>query len=754
MANLLNMAKQAASRLMQNTTAPESLKAHIYHDGESSGDEVIDMVDRAREEARYVHGHIETEALEAIQTYFGNQWAHQKMGRDALDAQLGSIVFQSVVADSDSNNEMVRPVINRTQNAELSNTEARTSRPIQIRIEPEETDDEGEYWLTKDGAATLIELRSESLAQIEQMVLQQIEAQNAGAIIPEEQIINREAAISQVEAQYPDVSETWDDEHGPTQPLTKKQAYKIQSLISSGLLLQEDLLHINDTAVAKALQRVVNRMNADANLDGKYLKAALNSTNGGYCFVRFSYVTRGSKKHTINLEALPIRAAWIDPYHDDIADSDYAGEDRAVSLERAKVMYPDIDPKILEKAASNSDISPEESGDVAGQRQRDMLQITTAWFRNHIVPMSEEEALIDGLIERSGEGEGTEYTLTEDGAKYTGGKKGEKVEPQEDKNHGTNWPDGEGLRQVVTISGVPEPIQDIRCPYWDIPLVLFINVPRVDGSPLGQGDAVRLDDIQTQINRVAAIIINNQEHAQFPMMFLPQTFKDMIEADGLDLFFHPGAVQGIPDHMLYAILQATGGFNNLIMSPPQLSPITFQLFDKMLEEHDNLSGNVGVRQGRAPYAGASGAAIGALQEQAVGPLALKARVDEHALTRYARLQQHVITTFYPESYWMRVVSKYELPVMRRIIEKASVKHFNIQVSVAAGRGVTKQLDRSQTIEMRNSGLLSLIDTLTELEVDDAEGKASRIMQEQGLAAQEAGGMAAMSPDQVAPGPGM
>lgn len=754
MPNLLNMAKQAADRLVKSTPAPESLETSIYADDESTGNEVIDMVDRAREEARYIHGHIEAEALDAIQTYFGNQWSHQKMGQDALDSQLGSVVFQTVVANTDSNNEMIRPVINRTQNAELSNTEARTSRPIQVRIEPEETDDEGEYWLTKEGAETLMELRQDKILQAKQVGMEQAKAMASGVQIDPQQAVDPDALVKEAEAMYPDVSATYDEKYGPTEPLTKRQAVKVQNLIDQGLMLREDLQHINDVAVAKALQKVINRMNADANLDGKYLKAALNSTNGGYSFMRFTYVTRGAKKHTISLENLPIRAAWIDPFHDDIMDSDYAGEDRAVSLERAKVMYPDLDPEKLEEAAKNSATVGEETGEAHDRRQRDMLQITTAWFRNHTVPMSEEEAVLDGLVRKEGEGEEAKYVLTEEGAEVTGGSEGEAVEPQEDKNHGTNWPDGEGIRQVVTINGLPEPVQDIRCPYWDIPMVLFINVPRVDGSPLGQGDAVRLDDVQTQINRVAAIIINNQEHAQFPMMFLPQTFKDMVESDGLDLFFHPGAVQGIPDHMLYAILQATGGFSNLIMQPPQLSPSTMELFNKLLEEHDNLSGNVGVRQGRAPYAGASGAAIGALQEQAVGTLALKARVDEHALTRYARLQQHAITTFYPESRWMQVVSKYTLPVMRRIIERASVGQFNIKVSIAAGRGVTKQLDRAQTIEMRNSGLLSLIDTLTEMEVDDPEGKAERIMREQGLSAPAGGDLSAPTPDQVAPGPGM
>ena len=754
MAKLINAVKQAAQRLKASSPAPESLKAHIYNDDESTGNEVVQMVDRARDEARHEHGHIEAEALDAIQIYFGNQWNHQRAGGDALDSQMGTVAFQTVVSSTDSNNDMVRPVINRTQNAELSNTEARTSRPIQIRFEPEETNDEGEYWLTKEGAETLMELREQKILQVKAASVQQQQAQLEGMMVPPEQVIDPDAVMQEVEAQFPDVSGSFDSEHGPTKPLRNKHAYRIKDLIDQGLMMPDDLQKIDDIATAKVLQKVANRLNSEANLDGKYLKAALKSTNAGYYFTRFSYVTKGSKKHNISLENLPIRSAWIDPYHDDIMDADYAGEDRAVSLERAKVMYPSLDPKALEEAASNSSMNDEEVGSVADQRQRDMLQITTSWHRHHTVPMAEEQALHDNFItkETGEDGEEPVYKLTKEGAEHTGGQEGEVVEPQEDRAHGTNWPDDEGLRQIVTIQGMDEPIEDIRCPYWDIPLLLFINVPRVDESPLGQGDAVRLDDVQTQINRLAAIIINNQEHAQFPMMFLPQTFKDMIEADGDGLFYQPGGVQGIPDHMLYAILQATGGFSNLIMTPPPLNDQTIGLFDKLLMEHDNLSGNVGVRQGRAPYAGASGAAIGALQEQAVGPLALKARTDEHALTRYARLLQHAIVNFYPESYWQRVVSGYTLPVLRRIIERASVAQLNVQVSVAAGRGVTKQLDRAQTMEMRNSGLLSLVDTLTELETDDPEGKAERVMREQGLAAPAGGDMGAPTADQVAPGP--
>ncbi len=751
---ILGKMKAAARSLAASTSTPkpETLDTSLYNDGESTGDETVQMVDRLRDEARRIHGPIEQEALDAIQLYFGNHWNHQRMGGDALDAQYGSTVFQSVVKnDTASAEDMVRPVINRTQNAELSNTEARTSRPVQIRYEPEETNDKAEYWLTMDGANTLRDLRAAAIKQINDIGMQQQEAVSAGAMIAPEQMIDIEAEKAKIDGIYPDIMDRYDPEHGLSAPLRRQEAYKIKDLIEQGIMLSEDLQEIDDDAVADALQKVANRLNADANLDARYLRAALNSTNAGYTFMRFTYLTKGAKKHNVALECMPIRSVWIDPFHEDIMDSDYAGEDRVVSLERAKVMYPSIPEEELRQAATNSDMVQEETGYAPDQHHRDVLQVTTSWHRNHKVPATVECALEEGWIEGTESEEGLQFTLTELGEEYSTGKAGDSVEPQEDTHHGTAWPDYEGLRQIVTIKGVNEPVEDVRCPYYDIPLVLFINVPRVDGSPLGQGDAVRLEDIQHQINRVAAIIINNQEHSQFPMMFLPQTFKDMIEADGADMFYQPGAIQGIPDHMLYAILQASGGFDNLIMRPPELSGASMQLLEMLLNEHDNLSGNVGVRQGRAPYAGASGAAIGALQEQAMGTLALKARVDEHAMTRYGRILQHAITTFYPEKKWMKVCSIYALPVIRRIIDRASTTKMNIQVTIAAGRGITRQIDRAQTMEKRNNGLLSLVDTLVELEEKDPEGKARRVMQEQGLIA-PAGAPAEAPTDQGGLGP--
>ncbi len=751
------------------------IEAHVMDGDKVEGDETIELVNTLREEANKIHKPIEEEALWAVHEYMGNQWDSQRDASSKLDSQYGTTVLQANIREHGTDDDLVRPVINRTQNAVLSNTEARTSRPVEIRFEPEETGEPEEFWMSKRGATMLMQLRSEAMAgimlqQVDQMQMELAQADqpmvgDSAAVVPPEQL---EAKKKEIDQTYPDISGRHDPEHGLTQPLTEEEAGAVQLLIDQGLLVESDLIRVNDDVTANVLQQVISRLNRDANLDGKYLRAANYSTNGGWCFVRFSYNSRGSRKHGVSLETMPIKSVWIDPYHDDIMDSDYLGETRMVSLEKARVLHPELGDDLLELAATEGSGS-DHSGNGSPNSGRAMLEITTCWLRHHTVPVSEERALREGwveLVDRTVEldspdsdatimdedstEEEKRYVLTEEGAEHTGGKAGEEVEPQIERDHGTNWPDAEGLRQVVIIDGIDEPVQDIRCPYWDIPYLLFINVPRVDGSPLGQGDAQRLEDIQREINRVAAIIINNQRLAQFPTYFIPQTLWEQVSNTGVGFFLQPGQENVLPDSAFYNIVQ-NGGFDRMVMNPPNLDGASMNLLDRLLAEHDALSGNVGVRQGRAPSGVTAGIAIQQLQEHATGTLALKARLDEHALTRYGRLEQHATTTWLPETEWARVASKYPLPVLRRIIDRASALSCNIKVSVAAGRGIAKQLDKAQAMEMYNSGLATVEDTLAEMEVADPKKKADKILQERGVAPGMAGATG-ISLDQVAPGP--
>ena len=754
------------------------IQAHVLDADKSVGDETVALVNSLREEARRKHGPIEDEAIRAVHEYMGNQWETQRDTGSMLDSQYGTTVLQSHIREHGTDDDLVRPVINRTQNAVLSNTEARTSRPVEIRFEPEESGEPEEFWMSKKGAQTLMQLRSEAMASTMMMQLDQMQMQldaasqpmvgDTAAAVPEEQI---KAQKDQIDQQFPDITDRYDEEHGLTKALTEEEAGAIQLLIDQGLLVDSDLIRLNDDVTASVLQQVVSRINREANLDGKYLRAANYSTNGGYHFVRFSYNTRGDRKHGVTLETMPIKSVWIDPYHDDIMDSDYVGEDRMVSLERARVMHPEIGDELLELAAQEGG-SPDATMGEDGSYQRAMVRITTCWLRHHTVPVTEDRAIREGwielverpyepveqpdtdstIIQEADDEQEKVYVLTEEGAEHVGksAKAGEEVEPQIERNHGTNWPDAEGLRQVVIIEGIDEPVQDIRCPYWDIPYLLFVNVPRADSSPLGQGDAVRLEDIQREINRVAAIIINNQRLAQFPTYFIPQTLWEQVNSTGVGFFLQPGQENILPDAAFYNILQ-TGGFDRMVMNPPRLDRSTMELMDRLMAEHDALSGNVGVRQGRAPSGVTAGVAIAQLQEHATGTLALKARLDEHALTRFGALEQHAITTWLPETEWARVASKYPLPVLRRIIERSSSLSCNIKVSVAAGRGIAKSLDRAQAMEMFNLGLATVEDTLAGMEVADPKKKAQKILQERGIAQPGTVG-GGISLDSVAPGP--
>jgi len=208
------------------------IEAHVLDHDKCEGDETVGVVNALREEARKVHGRIEQEAIAAIHEYMGNQWDAQRDNASMLDSQLGTTVLQAHIRDHGEDDDLVRPVLNRTQNAVLSNTEARTSRPVEIRYEPEETGEPEEFWLSKRGAETLKELRADAIANLVVAGAQQALMEGDENMVGDSAAaFDVDKAKKSIDAQYPDIASRMNDEHGLAEPLSEDEAGAVKQLI-------------------------------------------------------------------------------------------------------------------------------------------------------------------------------------------------------------------------------------------------------------------------------------------------------------------------------------------------------------------------------------------------------------------------------------------------------------------------------------------------------------------------------------------
>lgn len=693
---------------------------------------------------------LEQEMEQAGNRYIGNHWVNltASVGREE-----GFRVYQ--VAAEDGLMGLRRSTLNRTGTAILSNVAGQTQSELVVRFDPMETGTARRGYLSREAGQTLHEMFYGPLEAIQQQRDESV--RQAAGDLEAIQGVN-EAAEQQTQAhlaQFP-VRFAVDQllgEHGPSQPIDRRQIAFVRRLIESGMLEHDDLIVVDDTLKAKVAQKLWDSRWNRAGGDYHLLLNELQCNIFGFQATLFQWHTSGPNRHGFTLENIHPLNVWIDHNHDDIAKSDYVLLDYLMTEEQARAVLPHtISDEEITRAASDGPVTSPQIRHAkawSGHNfRRRMVLVRIGWLRHHQVPMTIAEALDEGLVAQQPL---TEPFLDEQGQPvidpetgqpvipvldqhgepvmgYVRTDTGEPVEPQEQVGHGTAWPDTSGLRQVMVVPAANRVVQDIRCPYLDIPVLWNINIPRGDGSPFGIGEPLRLEDISQQINRTLSVMDNYLRYYQFPQLFVPEPLYHRFKQSGLRPFSRPGAWIPIPMDLWKQVV-ASGGFNAMVQQIPVMPELFAKLLDRLLDEHDKLSGNVDVRQGRAPFSGASGALVERLTAQASGPLAMRSRFTEYALERAARLAIDAMVKWMPEVQVQKTIGWLELPVLRDVMSELAATEFNVTVEIASGRGVNRQVDEQRALAMYGQGLLSKRTTQERLGVPDPDAEQRRMQTE-------------------------
>ncbi|MFP4145300.1 MAG: hypothetical protein ACLFV3_09165 [Phycisphaeraceae bacterium] len=735
----------------------------------------------------------------------GNHWTD--VAEDAAGGSEGYRVLEHPGSSGGGLRGIHRSTLNVTGTAIISNTAKQTMQPTVVRFQPVETGGRATWFLSRDGGEILDELINEPLRVIEadrrRRLLQARVERDQALLAVEPDDVEAVEALTQAFEDQRDLIEQKAElarqnhlasidlnldpeqlvgEFGPSQPLSRRQAGKVRTYIDQGVLEERDLIRIDDTLKAKAAQRAFDQLFERAHGSAKLVMNEFRCNVFGQQYLRFQWHDRGERKHTFSLENTHMLNVWIDPTHDSLDESRYLIFEHPMSLDQALAELPTtISREEIEEAAEKGPVQKGRVRRAAVWQQTDWKQkvvlVRVGWIRHQQVPMTVEEALEEGLIDREpvmrpvlddgGEpmidprtGEAIQEQATDE---KTGAliwryhlvdkldEAGEHVEvtPQTKTHHGTDWPNTTGVRQIVTLPGVERVVQDIRCPYLDIPGSWNLNIPRPDGSPFGQGEPVRLESVSQQINRLLSVMDNYARYFQFPQVWMPQKIYNELKRAGYQLHSRPGAVVPVPD-ALYERIIAQGGFAAMVQQVPTMPAFLFNLFNRLLDMHSRISGHSDIDQGQAPYAGASGALVNTLAQQSAGPLALRSKFTEWAMERTGRIALDAMVKWMPETRWREILDEYDLPVIREIIAGIAAMRWDVSVETASGRGANRTIDEQRTMTMHGAGLLSRKTTMERVGVPDPEAEEKRIHEEQGLSAQASPAVQAAFVDQADP----
>ena len=371
----------------------------LVGDNEARGGEAIIMAERLRSRALDYRANLEKEWNESDNEYVGNHWPQQRYGSMFQDRQENTRVYQSTGGD-DSDNDLVHVTLNRTLNSILSNAEAQITTPPAITVEAEESGEPAEHWLSMDGAKSIVQMRLAFQAQIGKIKAavgaNPDPAQPDAAMASAQQV----QVMQQQMESIPDLGDRFDEQYGMNAPLTKVEAGMCLDLIDMGMLAESDLKTVNDAETAKCAKSVLDRMMRESRLEHMYQRDTIKRTCRGTSCMSVTYHMSGPKRHRFTLVSEDMHTLWADPEHETIEELDYLGEDRTLTLDRAKAEYPDVPAEMWEEIVSLSDgLTDTYYADDMPSDDRDTVSFSIIWIRNHLVPCTTAQAVGWGWVE-------------------------------------------------------------------------------------------------------------------------------------------------------------------------------------------------------------------------------------------------------------------------------------------------------------------------------------------------------------------
>ena len=506
------------------------------------------------------------------------------------------------------------------------------------------------------------------------------------------------------------------------------------------LFKDEDIIEVNDSMAANVVQSIHDIFwdqsnSSDWLWDTGIKRNILGTQPSFYEFDPDTYKDRIKSVHLKNV--------WIDPLAESIEDAEYVIMVQIISKEAAKKMYPKYASAIDEyKGAATNNFSGLAAGghslEVGSPYRdqtfkRDMIAMWTAWERyEKFYKYSPQEAVelgkvalldnpnVDEVTGQPPEGEASKswFLMSKDGSI------GDQTHPSKG-----SWPQRRGVSETRIIAD--RIVDEHECVYHDIPVLWSKNIPEIY-RPYGQGEPERMKHVDDLINRLVSAFVDYVRYFRSPQEIIPASVKRDMKCQ--KMFVRPNRQIVMSDKKFENMVRLMGGNLSFTQTPPPLASGFIALWDRLLAEHDRLSGNVDALQGMPPGKGSSGVAIENLQTAARGVVSYKAQHEERILRRLARLRIHAIADFLPIHQWHRYIKKYPIPVLKHVLGRRSVKDLDmdIQVEVVKGSGSTRRFQQLQAMELRRMADISRKGLYEMMDMPNGKIENQRILEEQGV----------------------
>lgn len=470
------------------------------------------------------------------------------------------------------------------------------------------------------------------------------------------------------------------------------------------------------------------------------------------------------------LRPIPALQWYKDPTEEETKDLHYVGLDWPIDAEEAKRLYPMI-AEAIDAAASTEVATTDGATTFSGVYEdtdyaRPIVTLSIWWLRNHEAQMTDQEAILTGLVEArqvpdetaampqgetDGDVPGSDGGVT-DGAAAEGPGRDPAVEEAakadgdvESPSQGDsaaagpgntelpdgavlpplrealflketgeevtplspNWPRKRVIRQCVQLMG--KVVDDRICDHWDIPVISNYNV-RIPGRPFGQGEPIRVAEIQADKNTVHSSLVDHARWFKGSSAVLPKSMKDELPDGGKNFFIEPNKSYYLDDDL---IRQWGDKVVNLI-KPPELSASVVTVDDKLDAAFDDVAGRPDALKGKPPTENSSGRLFEQSFAAGATTTAFRFSYLEEMWYRVARLTFHSLLKLPPEDLYA-INKTYPPEVVPLILEYARAMEWDISVKIESE--ATRQAKRAEVFAHWQAGLIDPQTAIEELGYD-------------------------------------
>jgi hypothetical protein len=266
-----------------------------------------------------------------------------------------------------------------------------------------------------------------------------------------------------------------------------------------------------------------------------------------------------------------------------------------------------------------------------------------------------------------------------------------------------NWPRKLVTRQCIQIAN--KIVDDKICPHWDFPVISNFNV-RVPGTPFGQGEPIRIAEIQKDKNEVHGSTVDHVRWYKGPTSLLPKSMRDEAPESFKNHGMEPNKSYFVDDELI----RQWGDKLITQIQPPELPASVLTVNQNLDAAFDDVAGRADALKGNAPTDSASGKLFDATYAAASNATAFRFAYLEEMYYRAVRLTFHSLLTQCTPDDLYAINRTYDLATVAKIQAFALATEWDINMEIK--NAATKEQEQQQVREDWKNGL---IDSETALE---------------------------------------